>query len=142
MFESTAQPVSFLNPDRVVGLLEIKKGMVAADFGAGAGFYTIPLARLVGDTGAVYAVNIQKDGLDLIKSKAALEHLLQVQSVWADLELPNGSHLKADSVDVVVISNILFQVEKREAVVAEAYRALKPGGHVLVVEWHETPFPA
>lgn len=139
MFEPT-QPSSFLNPDRVIGRLDIAKGMTVADFGAGSGFYTVSLARVVGDTGKVYAIDIQKGHLDLVKSKAQIEHLLQIETVWADLELSEGSHLKPDSVDLVVVSNILFQVEKKESVLREAYRVLKPGGRVAVVEWDEAPF--
>lgn len=130
-----------MHPERVVSHLEVQKGMVVADFGAGAGFYTIPLARLVGEIGKVYAIDIQKTSLDLIKSKAQLERLLNVETVWADLELSEGSRLPVGSVDVVIVSNILFQVEKKLEVLQEAYRVLKPRGRIAVVEWDETPFP-
>ncbi len=136
-----SQSVAFLNPERVIGYLELAKGMIVADFGAGAGFYTLPAARRVGEEGKVYAVDIQKSALDLIKSKARLEHLLNVEAVWADLELPGGSRLPAGSVDIVIVSNILFQVEKKLEVMKEAYRVLKSGGKIAVIEWDEMPFP-
>jgi ubiquinone/menaquinone biosynthesis C-methylase UbiE len=89
----------------------------------------------------VFAFDVQKQALNLIKSRARLEHLLNIETVWADLELPEGTHLPAESVDLVVISNILFQVEKRLEVLAEAHRILKAGARVAVIEWDETPFP-
>jgi len=137
---NTSQPASFLNPERVIGYLEVTKGMTAADFGAGAGFYTLPLARKVGEDGKVFAFDIQKQALDLIKSKARLEHLLNIETVLADLELPEGAGLPAGSVNLVIISNILFQVEKKAEVLQEAYRILKTGGEIAVIEWDETQF--
>ncbi|MBI2639475.1 MAG: methyltransferase domain-containing protein [Candidatus Sungbacteria bacterium] len=136
-----SQPTSFLNPERVVSYLEVIKGMHVADFGAGAGFYTLPLARRVGEEGKVFAFDVQKRALDLVKSRARLEHLLNVETVWADLELSEGTHLPAESVNLVVISNILFQVEKKFEVLMEAHRILKIGARVAVIEWDETPFP-
>lgn len=130
----------FLHPERAVSRLEIKKGMTIADFGSGSGFFTIAAARIVGETGKVYSIDIQKSSLDLIKSKAAIENLLNIETVWADLELPQGSHLQPASVDVVFISNILFQVEKKLEVMREAWRILKPQGKIAVIEWDETPF--
>lgn len=139
--DNVSQGIAFLNPERAVGYLGLAKGMVVADFGAGAGFYTLPAARLVGQDGKVYAIDIQKSALDLIKSKARLENLLNVEAVWADLELPEGSRLPARIVDIVIVSNILFQVDKKLEVMKEAYRVLKPSGKIGVVEWDEVPFP-
>lgn len=130
----------FLHPERAIGQLDIKKGMTVADFGAGSGFFTIAAARLVGEEGKMYAIDIQKENLEVIKSKAKTENLLNIETVWADLELPRGSHLVAESVDLVVISNILFQVDKKAEVMREAWRVLKPRAMIAVIEWDETPF--
>ena len=116
--------------------------MIVADFGAGGGYFSIPAARLVGENGKVYAIDIQKSSLDLIKSKANLEHLLQVETVWADLELPKGSRLLDNASDLVIISNILFQTEKKLDILREAWRIVRSGGHLVILEWDETPFPA
>lgn len=139
--QSTTSGTRFLHPERVVGNLGIKKDLIVADFGAGAGFYSIPLARIVGEHGKVFAVDVQKETLDLIASKARMEHLLNLETVWADLESPQGSRLPDASIDFVVISNILFQVDQKEMVMREAYRVIKPGGRCAVIEWDEVPFP-
>lgn len=133
---------SFLHPERIVNQFDIRPGMIVADFGAGSGHFALAIARKVGERGKVYAVDIQKNALTLIKSKAELEHLLQVEPVWADLELPQGSRLHEASVDFVIISNILFQVTSKRAVLAEAHRILKRGGTMAVLEWAATPLPA
>lgn len=133
--------VMFLHPERTIGRLDVKKGMTAADFGAGSGFFTVALARIVGETGKVYAIDVQKSSLDFIKSKAHIENLLNIETVWADLEFPQGSHLPAESVDLVIVSNILFQAEKKLEVMREAYRVLKAQGRIAVIEWDEASFP-
>lgn len=133
---------SFLHPERALGLLDIRPGMIVADFGAGGGYFSIAAARLVGEHGKVYAIDIQQQAIDLIKSKANLEHLLQLDTIWADLELPEGSRLHGQSVDFVLISNILFQAERKREIIAEAWRIVKPEGRLAILEWDETPFPA
>ncbi len=129
------QPDNFLHPERIIGLLEINKGSVIADFGAGHGYFTIPLARATGPDGRVYAIEIQKAGLTVIRTKAKLEHLLHIELVWADLDRPNGSQLKEESVDLVLMANVLFQSEKKTNIMQEAHRVLKLGARALVIEW-------
>lgn len=141
MSDSITGGVKFLHPERTIGYFDVKNGMTVADFGAGSGFFTMAMARIVGESGKVYAIDIQKPSLDLIKSKAHIENLLNIETVWADLELPQGSHLPAQSVDLVVVSNILFQVENKLEVFREAHRVLKAQGRIAVIEWDETPFP-
>jgi len=106
-----------------------------ADFGAGHGYFTIPLARIVGNEGRVYAIDVQKAALDIIRSKAKLEHLFNVEPVWADLDRAGGSRLKDKSVDFVLVSNIIFQTEKKDEVLREAERVLRDGGRLAIVEW-------
>lgn len=128
-------PDNFLNPERIIGILDIQKGSVIADFGAGHGYFTIPLGRAVGPEGRVYAIEIQKAGLTIIRTKASLEHLLQIEPVWADLDRPNGSQLQDASIDLVLMANILFQSEKKSGLLQEAFRVLKPGAHALIIDW-------
>ncbi|OHA10086.1 MAG: hypothetical protein A3A44_00375 [Candidatus Sungbacteria bacterium RIFCSPLOWO2_01_FULL_60_25] len=130
----------FMQPERVLRFFDLRPGMIVADFGAGAGYFTIPVARIIGDNGKVYAIDIQKNALDSIKARAALEHLLQVEPVWADLELQNGSHLPASAADFVVVANILFQVEKKREIFLEAARIVRSGGGLAVLEWDQRPF--
>lgn len=131
---------AFLHPERIVARFDLKSGEHAADFGAGAGFFTIPMARIVGAEGRVYAIDIQKENLDIIKAKARLEHLLNIEYVWGDLEILGGSKIKNESTDFVMISNILFQAEKRQEVLREALRVLKKGGRCALIEWDESKF--
>lgn len=139
---STSGTGGFLQPERLITRFGIRPGMLVADFGAGGGYFSIPAARMVGENGKVYAIDIQKQAVDLIKSKANLEHLLQIETVWGDLERPQGSRLPEAQVDLVIVANILFQAEKKQEVLAEAGRVTRSDGQVAVLEWEQTPFPA
>ncbi len=132
----------FLQPERVIARLDIRPGMIVADFGAGSGHFTIPAARKVGENGKVYAIDIQEHAVNLIRSRANLEHLRNIETIWADLERPSGSHLPDDAVDFVIVANILFQAEAKNELFKEARRVLRTGGRLAVLEWDETPFPA
>lgn len=140
----TRQPGTggFLHPERIVERFGLRPGMIVADFGCGAGYFTVPAARIVGDAGKVWVIDIQKSALELVKNRAALERLLNVEPIWADLELPSGSHLPNDAADFVIIANILFQAERKREVLREAWRVLRTGGGAVILEWDETPFPA
>ncbi len=126
---------AFLVPERIVRYFDLEAWDHVADFGAGHGYFTIPMAQLVGGNGKVYAIDIQKPVLETIKARAKLEHLLNVEAVWADLEKERGSRLKDRFLDFTVISNILFQAENKEALFQEAYRILREGGRLAVIEW-------
>lgn len=125
----------FVSPEQVIKSIGVTLGMQVADFGSGPGFYSIPLAKTVGPNGRVYALDVQKNMLELVRSKARLERLLNVMTMWADLEKPGGSQLAENTMDFVIISNILFQSEDKNKMLAEAFRILKSGGKVAVIEW-------
>ena len=131
----------FLHPERIVSYFGLKSGMSVADFGAGHGHFTIPMARLVGQEGKIYALDIQKNTLEVVRAKAKLEHLLNIETIWADIELPQGSKLPDASLDLVLAANIMFQAEVKDAIINEAKRVLKSGGKLALIEWDETPFP-
>ncbi|MEK7084984.1 MAG: methyltransferase domain-containing protein [Patescibacteria group bacterium] len=125
----------FIEPEVAIDSLDVLPGMTAADFGAGAGFYTMALARRLGDSGKVYAIDIRQETLEVVRSKAKAEQFSNVETLWGDLEKPGGSHLQSSSLDIVVVSNILFQAADKTAVAGEAARVLRAGGKVMAVEW-------
>jgi ubiquinone/menaquinone biosynthesis C-methylase UbiE len=124
----------FLNPKEVLNQLEIKEGMVAADFGSGSGGWAIPLAKRL-KNGKVYALDIQEEMLSALKGKAEIENIFNIETKKADVGENTG--LKSDSVDLVLLTNLLFQNENKEKIILEAKRTLKSGGQILAVDWLE-----
>lgn len=129
---------TFSNPDHIVYQLGLRDGMHVADLGAGSGAYALALARVVGKTGTVYAIDIQRDLLTRIKNLAQNTGLSNVEVVWGDIEKSEGTTLKNDLLDMVIIANTLFQVEHDQQVVTEAYRILKPGGTFVIIDWKDS----
>jgi ubiquinone/menaquinone biosynthesis C-methylase UbiE len=133
---------SFLSPERIVSYLNIPRGGVVADFGAGFGFYAVPLARSVGPEGKVYAFDVQAEAISEIRSRARLLHFLQLDAVRVDLERDHGSRLRDAVADLVLVASILHQAENKNAVLLEAARILKPGRTMVIIEWDNSSVPA
>jgi len=124
----------FLNPEEVLKQLELGKDMKAADFGSGSGGWAIPLAKKLAE-GQVFAIDILEEPLSALKGKAAITNLSNIETIRADLEQKEGSKIEQDSLDLVLITNLLFQVEEKEEALEEAKRVLKKGGKILIVDW-------
>jgi ubiquinone/menaquinone biosynthesis C-methylase UbiE len=132
--------VSFLDPSQIIEKLSLDKDLLAAEFGCGPGGFAIPLAKEL-SKGIVYGLDIQEEPLSALKGRAKSEGLSNIRTIKCDLEEPKGSALPDDSLDLVVVSNVLFQSQEKEAMLKEAKRILKPGARMFVVDWKpEAPF--
>lgn len=132
-----------LNPQQLLEReLELKFGYQVADMGCGgAGYFTLPTARLVGSRGKVYAVDILKTALEGVLSKAHLDNLLNVEAVWSDIERVGVTKIPAGTLDAALLINIMFQSRKNEHIMQEVHRLLKAEGKLLVVDWKVEPTP-
>ena len=128
----------FSDPQKNIDQFAVDPGMKVADIGSGAGFYSLALARTVGTTGTVYAIDIQQDLLVKLKNEATQENLENIEIIWGDIEELKGTKLADNSVDKVVIANVLFQTHDKESVIKEAYRILKPKGSLLFIDWSDS----
>jgi len=130
----------FLNPEEILknNLKFLKDEIVIADFGCGSGGWVLPLAKMF-PSSQIFAIDIQDEALSVLRSKAKLAKLGNVETVKANVE--KSSRLKNDFCDFVLMTNLLFEVEKKESVFQEAKRVLKKEGYLLVVDWKkETSF--
>ena len=125
----------FADPTENLKYLNIREGWRVADLGTGSGFYAIGLAKRVGDSGRVYAIDVQKELLTKLTNRAKEDHLNNLEIIWADIDELGGTKMPDSSLDAVVISNVLFQSENKENLTLEALRILKTGGEALVMDW-------
>ncbi|MBI3626982.1 methyltransferase domain-containing protein [Candidatus Uhrbacteria bacterium] len=131
-----------LNPTSVLEKLGLTIGMKLADLGCGgAGHFVLPAARMVGQAGKVYAIDVMQTVLQSVESKARLENLTNIQYVWADVEMPGSTKIPDNSTDIAIIKNVLFQSQKHAAIIGEAARMLRVGGRLLVVDWKSPGSP-
>lgn len=128
----------FSDPKKNLEQFDIAPGMKVADFGSGAGYYAFLLARAVGDSGKVYALDVQKDLLATLKREAIKSHLLNIEIIWADFEAVKSTKLKDGLVERGVIANVLFQLKNKDVFAREVARVMKPGGLVLVIDWMDS----
>ena len=128
----------FSNPTENVHKLSFKEGMRVADLGSGSGAYTLALSRVVGHTGAVYTVDIQRDLLTRTQNQAVAQGYENVHVVWGDLEKSDSVGIKDTSLDGALLANTLFQLEDKITAVKEAWRILKPGGTLAVIDWSDS----
>lgn len=124
----------FLNPAKTIEHFRIMPGMKIADFGAGRGDFVFPAASLVGVNGAVFALDIKKEALEFINSKAKTDNFKNIHIISADLEHPYSTTLKNESVHCIMLINTLFQIDGKENTVREAYRILEPQGKLFFID--------
>lgn len=128
----------FAHPPRNVAALGVQPGMRVADFGSGSGAYVLAIAKELNNSGHVYAIDIQKDLLRRTKNEADKLGYKNVEVLWGDLEAGNGSKIAHNTVELVLISNLLFQVEDKLQVMAEAKRIVRPNGRVAIIDWSDS----
>lgn len=126
------------NPKKILADFGVQAGMIAADLGVGSGHYAYALSEAVGASGKVYAVDIQKGLLERLKKEVDEKGIKNIEVIWGDVEIVGGTKIRENLVDVLVVSNVLFQVDAKAGLVHEASRIVKLGGRVLLIDWSES----
>lgn len=128
-----------LDPQKILAKLDLREGMVINDAGCGAsGHFVFPSAKIVGEKGKVYAVDILKSALSNIESKMKMQNFTNVAPVWSDIEVYGGAKEIADeSCDAAYLIN----VHAKPAMLKEALRTLKKGGKLLLIDWKAAASP-
>lgn len=132
--------LKWLPPDEILADADLRPGMVVADIGAGTGYFTIPMARAVGDSGRVYAVELQPEMVELLEARlAATDAPTNIEPVAADAvrtTIPDAS------CDLVFLANLWHELEDHAAALREFERILKPGGRLVLIDWrHDAARP-
>ena len=119
-------------PDQIMDALHIADSDVVAEIGAGGGWFTIRLARRVGQNGLVFAEDIQSPVFEALRRRVQNEGLLNVQTVLgtaSDPELPPGR------LDAALIVDVYHEVEAPIPLLENIARALKPQGCLGIVDF-------
>lgn len=125
----------FFNPQSILNQIHVDPGMTVCDFGCGSGNFTLVLAEKIGSSGTIFAFDVQKELLGRLKSEAVRKKINNINVAWVDLDEPNSTSLKPETVDRVFMICVLFQTEDKKALIREAKRILKKNGKIIVVDW-------
>ncbi len=134
-FEGESREI-FTRREAILKACKVKPGMAIADIGAGTGLFTRLFAKATGPMGKVYAVDIAQKFLDHVKKSAdenKLENITTVRCTQTSSELP------AASVDLIFICDTYHHFEFPQRTLASLHKALRPGGRIVLIDFHRIP---
>ena len=130
--------VEWQKPDEVLKAIGLGPGQTACDIGAGPGFFALRMAKLVGERGHVFAVDVEPKILDVLRDRIARA---QARNVTPVLALPDDALLPPGSCDVILIVDTFHHLPDGKATLARLVRALKPGGRIANIDFHKRETP-
>jgi len=125
-------------PDEVMKALGLKPGQTACDIGPGPGYFSLRLSRAVGDTGQVFAVDVETQMLGILRDR--LEKA-KVRNVIPVLGLPADPLLPAGACDLILIVDTYHHFPDGTAYLARLARSLKKGGRLVNIDFHKRELP-
>lgn len=119
----------------------VRPGMTVLEPGPAMGFFTLPLARLVGEAGTVLCADVQPRMLESLGRRAARKGLRGRLELITSSPTSLGVERWAAQVDLAIVIHMLHEVPDQAAFLRQVYAALRPGGQLLVREpkGHVTP---
>jgi precorrin-6B methylase 2 len=121
-------------PDKAVAALEIAKGSTVADIGAGVGYMTWRLAKVVGPTGKVYANDIQPEMIRMLKKNIQERDLTNVEPVLGKVDDPK---LPKGAVDLALLVDVYHEFSEPQKMLDRIRESLKPDGRLVLLEYRK-----
>ena len=120
----------------ILAALNLKPGTAIADIGAGTGFFVMLCAEAVGPKGRVYAVDITRNFIDAIRTRA---NGMGYRNVIGVVNSARSVLLPVNSIDLAFSSDTYHHFEYPDSTLASIHAALKPGGELVVVDFKRIP---
>jgi SAM-dependent methyltransferase len=118
-------------PDEVVANMKLKPNEVVADIGAGSGYFSFRIAKLV-PQGKVLSVDIQQEMLDIIEQRKGKDRVSNIEGVLGDIDNP---HLADESIDAAIMVDAYHEFSHPFEMINGIYDALRPGGRIFLLEY-------
>jgi SAM-dependent methyltransferase len=125
-------------PEQILDALSLRPGQTVCDIGAGPGYFTLRAARRVGESGHVFAVDVDPRILDALRERidrAKLDNVTPVLGLGRDPLLPAGT------CDLILVIDVYHHFPDRPAYLRRLVRALRAGGRLAAVDWHKRETP-
>jgi ubiquinone/menaquinone biosynthesis C-methylase UbiE len=118
--------------ERILKEVGIKEGMSVVEFGCGTGSYTLPLSRMLGSRGVLYAIDKNDISIETTKDRLDRAHAENVRLIKTDcsIDLPDAS------IDIVLLYDVFHMLEEPDKVLKELHRLLKPAGILSFNDHH------
>jgi ubiquinone/menaquinone biosynthesis C-methylase UbiE len=123
----------FISPVNVLKDLGLQSGMNVIDYASGAGYWSIAAAKLVAPKGKVLAIENDIDMLNLVKSKAELTGISNIEI--EEIELEKGTSTLAKPSDLVIVSNILHLISDKKTFASKTIKMVGKEGRLLFIDW-------
>jgi ubiquinone/menaquinone biosynthesis C-methylase UbiE len=117
--------------NELIRQLNIKPGSKVADIGSHEGYMTVKLSSVVGNTGNVYAVDVEQSKLDKLKDHLSKRIITNVSLIKGDYDNPK---LPINSLDAVIILDTYHEMDDHDKILLHIKSALKPGGRLVICE--------
>ncbi|WP_298316457.1 class I SAM-dependent methyltransferase [uncultured Aquimarina sp.] len=122
---------TWMKVSKIFEIAEIKQGSNVADIGCHEGYLSIHIAKEVGTSGKVFAVDVRKDRLEKLDEHLKKRNIKNVKTILGDYDNPK---LPDNSLDVVVILDTYHEMDDYEEILAHVKKALKPKGNIVLIE--------
>jgi ubiquinone/menaquinone biosynthesis C-methylase UbiE len=119
-------------PTALLEALKIEPGDVVADIGAGSGYFSFRMSKLVGPEGKVLAVDIQPEMLAIMQRKMRRQGITNIELIKGTITDPM---LPADSVDLILMVDVYHEFSHPWEMTEAMVQALRPGGRLVFVEY-------
>jgi ubiquinone/menaquinone biosynthesis C-methylase UbiE len=125
----------FRKPAEFVSTLGISEGHKVLDYGCGVGSYTIPVARLVGVSGKVYALDIHPIAIERVEKRAEEEGFSNIETILSDL----ATGLPEEHLEFALLIDVYTSIDDKVSLLKEIHRILKPSGNLVFLIDHASP---
>ncbi len=122
----------FQDPTDILKEAGVKPGFHVLDYGCGPGAHAIAAARLVSNSGKVYAADIHPMAIEQVKNTALRKKLSNVETILTDCT----TGLPDESIDLTLLYDILHDLDSPHEILAELHRVLKPEGILSLSDHH------
>lgn len=128
----------WLPPEDVLAQLELQPGWTVADIGAGTGYFALPIAEAIGESGHLLAVDASPEMLARLRARAEEQRLSNIRCSRAEA---SATGLESASCDCLLMANVWHEFDDHAAVLIEARRILRPGAKIAVLDWRPDAKP-
>ncbi|GAA4277383.1 class I SAM-dependent methyltransferase [Aquimarina mytili] len=122
---------TWMNVSRIFELAGITSGSKVADVGCHEGYLTIHLAKRVGESGNIYAVDVREDRLEKLKRHVKHRKLTNVKTIVGDYDDPK---LPEETLDAVIVMDTYHEIDEYLTVLAHIKASLKTQGRIIIIE--------